>query len=304
MGNRRLSEAEVHREKKRTSSSDQVIAAQQSVRDLISKTVPKDEAQEIFKALKSLESANQQEALSLREDLQLYRSMATAGATSAVFAHESQKPLSQILSMAKSIRIRGEKLLGDIFGQKLKEPIDLLINATRALQLFSQLPLNLLKREKRRNEIVDLNHSASELIKYLKPFFEDSKINLYLHTEEKEVMVAGSKALAESILANLTLNSLRSFDSPDARLTDRKVEIRLKISNGDAVIKVLDNGPGIQGITLDEIWLPGRTTSPDGTGFGLTIVRDSVADMRGRCEAIKTGELGGAEFNIILPLAN
>lgn len=304
MGTRRLGEAELRREKKRTSSSGQVLAARKSVRELISKTIPKNEAKEIFKALQTFESANQKEALSLREDLQLYRSMATAGSTSAVFAHESQKPLTQILAMAKSIRLRGEKLLGDIFGRQLEEPITLLVGATKALQLFSQLPLNLLKREKRRNEVVDLKSSATELIGYLKPFFTDAKIKLELHTKEKEVLVSGSRALVESILANLTLNSLRAFDASNARILNRIVEIRLLIEDGSAILKVLDNGPGIQGIGLEDIWLPGRTTSPDGTGFGLTIVRDSVSDMRGRCEVAKVGELGGAEFKIIIPLAN
>jgi C4-dicarboxylate-specific signal transduction histidine kinase len=54
-------------------------------------------------------------------------------------------------------------------------------------------------------------------------------------------------------------------------------------------------------IELDEIWLPGRTTFPDGTGLGLTIVRDSVEEFGGRATAIAQGELGGAEFKVALP---
>ena len=71
------------------------------------------------------------------------------------------------------------------------------------------------------------------------------------------------------------------------------VEIRVYPDGDKAIIKILDNGPGIQNIGLDEIWLPGRTTFPGGTGFGLTIVRDSVSDLRGTRDAIAKGELGG-----------
>ena len=68
-------------------------------------------------------------------------------------------------------------------------------------------------------------------------------------------------------------------------------------------LKVLDNGLGIKDIELDKIWLPGMTTTPSGTGFGLTIVKDSVKDIRGKVRAIANGELGGAEFAVELPLS-
>ena len=53
---------------------------------------------------------------------------------------------------------------------------------------------------------------------------------------------------------------------------------------------------------MDEIWLPGRTSTPGGTGLGLTIVRDSVTDLGGQVHAIAKGELGGAEIVVALPL--
>jgi signal transduction histidine kinase len=57
-------------------------------------------------------------------------------------------------------------------------------------------------------------------------------------------------------------------------------------------LKVLDNGLGIKDIELDEIWLPGKTTTPGGTGFGLTIVKDSVKDMGGKVHAIAKWRVG------------
>ena len=69
-----------------------------------------------------------------------------------------------------------------------------------------------------------------------------------------------------------------------------------------ALLAIMDNGPGIVNIKLNEIWLPGRTTIPGGTGFGLTIVRDAVTDLGGTVSAIANGETGGAEFVVKLPL--
>jgi signal transduction histidine kinase len=253
-------------------------------------------------ALKRFESAKQSETVSLKEDLQLYRSLATAGTTSAVFAHESHKPLTNILSVTDTIRRRAKDLMGDLFHQKLEQPLQFLTSAAKALQSFSLLPLNLLRREKRRTGVVDVGAAADELVGYLKAFFADAKIDLVLKTPTKPVQIAGSRALVESILANLAMNALKAFDNKRARIDGRLVEIRIEVLDDNAVIKVLDNGPGIRGIGLDEIWLPGRTTLPDGTGFGLTIVRDSVADLRGTRAVLANGELGGAEFTITLPL--
>jgi signal transduction histidine kinase len=303
MASRRLATAEVHREKKRSSTSAKVVAAKESMEAAIEKYVPKRGQGQVKEALKQFETAKHQETIALKEDLQLYRSVATAGSTSAVFAHESHKPLSQILSVTASIKHRAKELLGDLFGKKLEEPIDFLAHAAKSLQLFSQLPLNLLKREKRRNEVVDITNSAKELVGYLKPFFGDAKIDLKFTPAKSPVMVSGSRALVESIMANIALNALKAFDASDARITGRTVELRVSAEGDNAIIKVLDNGPGIRNIGLDEIWLPGRTTFAGGTGFGLTIVRDSVSDLRGTHAALAQGELGGAEFTVIIPLS-
>jgi len=304
MANRRMTVAENRRETKRSSTSPAVIKARAELEEEVRSKVPKKEQRAVFLALKRFESAKQNETVALKEDLQLYRSLATAGTTSAVFAHESHKPLTNILSVADTIKHRAKDLLGDLFHQKLEHPLSLLIGAAKALQSFSHLPLNLLRREKRRPGVVDVGETAKELVGYLKEFFADAKINLVLKRPAQPVRIAGSQALVESILANLALNALKAFANNRGRVDGRLVEIRIETVNGAAVLKVLDNGPGIRGIGLDEIWLPGRTTSPDGTGFGLTIVRDSVTDLRGTRAVLANGELGGAEFTITLPLTN
>ncbi|MCY4668553.1 MAG: ATP-binding protein, partial [Rhodococcus sp.] len=71
---------------------------------------------------------------------------------------------------------------------------------------------------------------------------------------------------------------------------------------GRVLIGVLDNGPGIRPQLADRVWLPGVTSDDNGTGLGLTIVRDTVVDLGGEARAVARGELGGAEFIIDLPL--
>jgi hypothetical protein len=81
-----------------------------------------------------------------------------------LFAHESHKPLTNILSVTDTIKHRAKDLLGDLFHKKLEEPLIFLTNAAKALQSFSRLPLNLLRREKRRSGVVDVGATADELV--------------------------------------------------------------------------------------------------------------------------------------------
>jgi C4-dicarboxylate-specific signal transduction histidine kinase len=114
--------------------------------------------------------------------------------------------------------------------------------------------------------------------------------------------IRGSVALLEAILVNLMTNALNAFNLKDAPCQNRQIMVRTELATSHLEIRFMDNSVGIKSLELDEIWLPGRTTTPGGTGLGLTIVKDSVTDLGGKIWAIENGDLGGAEFLISLPL--
>jgi signal transduction histidine kinase len=60
-------------------------------------------------------------------------------------------------------------------------------------------------------------------------------------------------------------------------------------------VAVDDDGPGLPDETRERLFQPGRSTSDDGTGFGLAIV-DRIADAHGWRVATGESEKGGARF--------
>jgi PAS domain S-box-containing protein len=60
---------------------------------------------------------------------------------------------------------------------------------------------------------------------------------------------------------------------------------------------VADDGPGIPVDERDRVFEPGYTTSDDGTGFGLRIVKE-VVDAHGWHVAVTAAEAGGARFEV------
>jgi signal transduction histidine kinase len=80
---------------------------------------------------------------------------------------------------------------------------------------------------------------------------------------------------------------------------DEDVTITVGPLDDDAGFYVMDDGPGIPEEEQDEIFESGYTTNPDGTGFGLSIVKQ-VADAHDWSVSVTTGETGGARFEIVV----
>jgi signal transduction histidine kinase len=142
-----------------------------------------------------------------------------------------------------------------------------------------------------------------DIIEIFQPFFDDGNIQVQKIKIDGKPCIYGSIALLESIIINLLTNSINAFNVDGGCNEGRKIIISTETGGGYVKLKVLDNGLGIRDIKIDEIWLPGRTTRPGGTGLGLTIVKDSVSDLGGMVKAIPKGELGGAEFIVELPIS-
>ncbi|MBL8919904.1 MAG: ATP-binding protein [Myxococcaceae bacterium] len=300
MAKKRLAAREQRRSLRRTSPPKQVRAAQTALTKAIKK-VPSTVRSDIEKAVGTLEALRIKESEALREDLELYRTLSTVGTTVAVFAHESAKPVTQIENMSNELGRRLRKELPKNEGL-FSKPLELIQRAAKALRSFAKLPIDLLRREKRRSGQVDVHVAVEGIAALFEPFLADSKIDLQKSLAPERPLIQGSVASLEAVLANLVTNSINAFHSERSVTSKRRVEIATLCSGDTVTLVVRDNGPGIEGIDLEDIWLPGQSTTPGGTGLGLTIVRDSVADLGGRVSAVAHGPLGGAEVTVVLPL--
>jgi signal transduction histidine kinase len=255
----------------------------------------------VQQAFKAYDRARVDEVTNLQKEVQLYRTLSTAGITAATFAHESAgNPLKVIGQTAKSIERRGRQYLGENYDSILKEPVDIILQSTDALKVLGNVTLSLIEQDKRRPTRVDIHERIKNVIKMFKPFTEERRIAVVSELSPGEPYLRGSDAALESIITNLINNSIFWLEKSSA--DQLKIVIRTESNDKLLTLKVLDNGPGIQDIDKNDIWLPGKTTRPNGTGLGLTIVRDTVDDLGGEVAAVEKGELGGAEIEIRLPL--
>ena len=301
MARQRLAEREAQKRQAKGKVSSGVTRAQTRLQKEVD-NLPREQRSSVSKAVQGLESVRRRQELILREDLQLYRTLASLGTTIAVFAHEAAKPVGQIKNMALSISRRGKKALGPAYPSVLERPVSIVLQSAKALESYASFPLALLRREKRRFGEVDIHSVTLDVIQLFKPFLEDAKITCEVRLHDGRLRVWGSVAALESILSNLITNAVNAFTQQQQGQLERRILVTTQVSANTLLISVKDSGPGITGLPVDEIWLPGRTSIPGGTGLGLTIVKDSVSDLGGHVHAIAQGELGGAEIIVTLPL--
>lgn len=74
-----------------------------------------------------------------------------------------------------------------------------------------------------------------------------------------------------------------------------------RIENGELIVEVSDNGPGVPEESVESIFEPFVSTKGSrGTGLGLAVTRKIIAEHRGTITVHKS-DLGGACFRVVVP---
>ncbi|MCZ9346442.1 ATP-binding protein [Streptomyces sp. TRM76130] len=293
------------REKKRTGAAETARTTHEEEKrrfDALLKSLPAQQKAVIAPQWEKLAASEERRIQALEDDRLLYRTLGTLGTSTAVFAHEALGPAGRLGRLLHTMELAALDLLGDQqYAEHLAEPTRVAQQTAESVHAFAGLPLRLLQKPKRILTDVDINQVCTDLVKMFRPHLAPWSIDPELQLCSERPLVRSTVADIESIMANLLTNATRALMEKAAPPEGRLILIRTESEQDSVRITVADNGPGISKLAIDEIWLPGKTTSENGTGLGLTIIRDIVNDMKGSRQVLECGELGGAEFQITLP---
>lgn len=118
-------------------------------------------------------------------------------------------------------------------------------------------------------------------------------------------LVPCSTAEIQQVILNIVRNAAQSFDAPSQQGNpDPTITLTLDQVEGAMIIKIADNGPGMNEATRQHIFEPFFTTKDvgKGTGLGLSVSYFIISEHHdGRIEADSTPGKGTA-FTIYLPL--
>ncbi len=300
MARRRLEEAERRRQQERAEAPVRSGESELEMKRVIRGSPPRIRGR-LGSAFERYEASRNKEVESLQKEVQLYRTLSTAGITAVTFAHESSGNSVKVITQSiGTVARRARSRMGPAYSETLGEPVRRIRRAVKNLAVLGAATLRLVAHEKRRLSRIDLHELLAKVVKNYEPFLAARDVKLTVELGSGSPYLRGSEAAIESIVTNLLTNSVAAFEEDATR--GRRIRMRTELSEGTWTLTVEDNGPGIRGISTREIWLPGRTTRRDGTGLGLTIVRDAVRDLGGRVDALESGESGGAVLLVELPV--
>lgn len=207
-------------------------------------------------------------------------------------SHELRSPLTTIISALEVAAAHPEVLDRGLAATTL-------IPEAHRMQALVEDLLLLARADERglveRLEDIDLDHLAAGQAVRLQ-----SDTTLKVCTDLTPTRMVGDTGALSRVLRNLIDNAARHATS--------RVEIGVFSLDGQAVIRVGDDGPGIpegdrqrvfdRFVRLD----PGRSRSAGGTGLGLPIVAEIVAAHKGKVSIFDRRD-GGTEVVVQLPLA-
>ena len=218
----------------------------------------------------------------------------------ATLSHELRNPLNAIVGWARLLR---DGVLDPAETRRGIEAIN------RNADLQSQLILDLLDhsritagRLELRRQLVGLVPMIEHAIEGVKPAARAKDIGIIARLEDAGASVFGDPDRLQQIVANLLSNAIR-FNLPGGR-----VDVALSREGDSAVIRVQDDGPGIEPGLLPHVFDRFRSgdSTPSrrqgGLGLGLAIVRHLV-DLHGGSVSAANRPTGGAAFEVRLPLS-
>ncbi|HRQ74926.1 MAG TPA: ATP-binding protein [Phycisphaerales bacterium] len=235
--------------------------------------------------------------------------LAELGSMTGGLAHEIKNPLSTIGLNAQLLAesLREADLPADQRDRLLRRLETLAREVERLGGILSDF-LQFAGRIKLDPQPRDLRQVVDELSDFFHPQCDQAGVTLRTHLPQQPVMVRVDQSLFKQALLNLMINATQAmaptvFPATQARSESTRLgELMLRVEQqGDeAVVHVIDTGPGIPPEKQGEIFRPYVSTKTGGTGLGLPTARRIVEEHGGRISVHSTPGKG-SDFSIHLP---
>lgn len=231
--------------------------------------------------------------------------LAVVGQLAAGMAHELRNPLMSIKILVQSAALRRDAV--GMRGRDLEVVEEEITRLEKLIHSFLEFarPSPPDKRELDVRELID------QTIRLVSARASQQQVRIDFQQPEQAVMIAGDPNQIRQVLLNLVLNAIDAMgDGGTVRL---RVDIEERADRAGkstrsaeraarwVVIRVADDGPGVQADVEKRLFEPFVTTKETGMGLGLAICRRIVESHDGRIAGTNR-DAGGAEFTIRLPL--
>jgi signal transduction histidine kinase len=202
----------------------------------------------------------------------------------ATVAHEVRNPAGVVRGSVELVRARAGPSLAEVDREAL---LDVLHEVDRLTRLTDDF-LDLARDPRLALAPVDLAAIADEAARAAR----SAHPQLGVEVRSVPLPVRADASRLHQVLANLLRNA--------AQAGARSVLLEGRVSGRRAVLRVRDDGAGVDPALRDRLFEPFATSRKDGTGLGLALARRLV-EQQGGALSLLEGAGPGAEFELWLP---
>ncbi len=217
--------------------------------------------------------------------------MATLGEMTSRIAHEIRNPLTALKMQMQ--------LLRESCDSQQARLVDGLLRETKRLELIVSTTLQYRRHTTPQWQSTQLNELISEIVELVRPQFEHQRILISSDLDSRLPPTELDRDMLQQVLLNLLMNA--KDELPDGG--NIKLETSLSRNSKLLVVKVQDDGPGIEKADKELVFHQAKSNKPGGFGLGLQLSRELI-ELHDGTIAVDEGQLGGACFTITLPIRN
>jgi signal transduction histidine kinase len=216
--------------------------------------------------------------------------LATVGRMAAQITHEVRNPLA---SLGLYVELLGDELPAG--GGEARRLVTAIGNEIDRLSDITETYLRLVRLPRPKLEREDLGSLVTAVMEFARAELSMAGITLEVGVDPGLSDVAADENQIRQALLNLVRNAREAMT--------RGGRLQVQVTAGGAGqlrVTIADTGPGIAPEHLGKIFDPFFSTKEKGTGLGLAVVQQIMAEHGGRVEAT-SGSHGGTVFAISLP---
>ena len=198
-----------------------------------------------------------------------------------VLTHEIMNSIAPITNLTYSIRrslkenVGSEKVQKSVIDEAI-EDTSIIESRSNSLMQFVENYRKLTKLGKVSFDEVNVKRLIENSVNIFKEEISNSNIELNLLVDDG-IIIKGDAKLLEQAFINLTKNAIDALNE-----TKRPyIKIKAELIENQLIISIEDNGSGIESDKIDDIFIPFYTSKENGSGIGLSLVKQIISIHKG-----------------------
>ncbi len=209
----------------------------------------------------------------------------------SVLTHEIMNSIAPISSLADTIKNRlsslDKRLDSDNGLADLELGISTIKRRSEGLLKFAETYRNLNKITKPNLQPVYVRDLFENLHSLMQPTLLQKNIELDIILKDPNLIFKADTTLIEQVLINLLVNAIDAVKNT----SNPVITLNAEFINDKTIIRINDNGIGIDEDVLDKIFIPFFSTRKNGSGIGLTLCKQIMMLHGGNIQVLsKSGE--------------